>query len=118
MHLVFHWVLLSSFRPLCDTHEHYNDCKMKKQQRRPLLFPEEFARFEYHMGQPIRMNNIRKRMMKDAKNANEAKTEAVMTSVLPDGRQVSAEEVVGGRGEIQLERFHELFIRMEEAELS
>ena len=40
------------------------------------------------MGQPVRMHNIRKRMLKDAKNANEAKIEAIMTSVLPDGRQV------------------------------
>ena len=60
----------------------------KKNLRRPVLFPEEFARFEYHMGQPVRMHNIRKRMLKDAKNANEAKIEAIMTSVLPDGRQV------------------------------
>ena len=66
------------------------------------------------MGQPVRMHNIRKRMLKDAKNANEAKIEAVMTSVLPDGRQVSEEVVVVGG---ELERFHELFIRME-AELS
>ena len=44
--------------------------------------PEQFVRFEYHMGQPIRMHNIRKRMHKDKKNLEAA-------SVLPDGRQVN-----------------------------
>ena len=68
--------------------ENYDNGNIKTKLRRPVLFPEEFARFEYHMGQPVRMHNIRKRMLKDAKNANEAKIEAIMTSVLPDGRQV------------------------------
>ena len=42
--------------------------------------PEQFVRFEYHLGQPIRMHNIRKRMQKDLKLET--------TSVLPNGRQV------------------------------
>ena len=77
-----HYLLFS--RP----QENYDNGNIKTKLRRPVLFPEEFARFEYHMGQPVRMHNIRKRMLKDAKNANEAKIEAIMTSVLPDGRQV------------------------------
>ena len=56
------------------------------------------------------MHNIRKRMLKDAKNANEAKIEAIMTSVLPDGRQVR-----GVKKYQQADRFHELFIKIDVA---
>ena len=51
-----------------------NEAVIYSQNKKTLCLPEEFAKFETHLIQPVRMNNIRKRMQREKSSKKSDKT--------------------------------------------